>query len=419
MSSIKSKAYEVLKIRDFRQFLLFRFFMTISTQMISVIVGWQMYELTHDPLDLGLIGLAEAIPQIGIALFAGHFADRLDRRKIILLANLSLFLCAGLLFLYSIDFLSFHEQLGTLPIFILIFIIGLSRGTIYPAVIAFWGQIVPERLYPQSSTWNSGVWHIAAVMGPGIGGLVYGFAGVEIAYATAMCFGLLAFTMLLLVPSYPVPVFNQQESMWESLKDGVQYVFHRKIILGSMALDMFAVLFGGAVALLPVFAADILHIGPEGLGMLRACPALGAVIMSMWLAWHPPVKNSGKLMFTGVAGFGVCIILFALSGNFWLSAGVLLLSGMFDNISVVIRSTILQVFTPNEMRGRVASVNSIFIGSSNELGSFESGVAAKLMGVIPSVIFGGCMTLGIVGFTAWKVPVLRNLNLSDNPSEKE
>jgi len=418
MSSVKSDAFEVIKIQDFRQFLLFRVFMTISTQMISVIVGWQLYNLTHDPLDLGLIGLAEAIPQIGIALFAGHFADRFDRKKIIMIANLSFFVCASVLFLYSINFMSLHDLYGVTPIFVVVFIIGLVRGTIYPSVTAFWGQVVPEKLYPQASTWNSGIWHTAAVTGPAIGGLVYGFAGVEMAYATAMGFALLAFIMLLIVPSYPVFDRVTDEGLWKSLGEGIRFVFRKQVIIASMALDMFAVLFGGAVALLPVFAADILHTGPEGLGMLRACPAFGAVIMSVWLAWHPPVKDSGLRMFAGVMGFGLCIIIFAVSQNFWLSAAILLLSGIFDNISVVIRSTILQMFTPNEMRGRVASVNSIFLGSSNELGSFESGAAAKIMGVVPSVIFGGCMTLGIVGFTAWKVPVLRNLNLSDNPNEK-
>jgi MFS family permease len=412
----RQNIFEVIQITTFRQFLLFRFFMTIASQMLSVIVGWQLYEITHDPLDLGLIGLAEAIPQIGVALFAGHIADRFDRRKIILITNFSFFICALVLFLYSIDFMSFYSVLGTLPIFVVVFIIGVVRGTMYPAITAFWGQLIPENLFPQASTWNSGVWHIAAVAGPAVGGLIYGFAGVKAAYLAAMIISVFAFSMLLIVPVQKQPDKTSDMGLWKSLGEGIRFVFQKQVILASMALDMFAVLFGGAVALLPVFAADILHTGPEGLGVLRACPAFGAVLMSVWLAWHPPVKNSGIKMFLGVAGFGLCIVLFAISENFWISAGLLLLSGIFDNISVVVRSTVLQLYTPNEMRGRVASVNSIFIGSSNELGSFESGLAAKLMGVVPSVIFGGCMTLGIVGFTAWRLPILRKLQFKEDHS---
>jgi sugar phosphate permease len=385
--------------------------------MLSVIVGWQLYDITGDPLDLGLIGMAEFIPQIGIALFAGHMADRFDRRLMVMLTNAGFLLCSLILLAFSFNLWEMQSVLGVMPIFVVVFIIGLVRGTMYPAIVAFWGQLVPKELYPQASTWNSGVWHISAVAGPAIGGLVYGFGGVEAAHFTVLGFASVALFLLALVPRYPVPERKTDDGLWTSLGVGIRFVFKQKVILGSMALDMFAVLFGGAVAMLPVFAADVLHTGPEGLGLLRACPAFGAVLMSAWLAYYPPVKNSGFKLFAGVAGFGICIIAFALSEWFWVSAAILILSGVFDNISVVIRSTIIQVYTPEHMRGRVAAVNSIFIGSSNELGAFESGVAAKLMGLIPSVVFGGAMTLVTVGLTAWLSPAMRKLKLGEPGSK--
>jgi MFS family permease len=409
----KHDAYAVLKIRDFRLFISFRFFTTIAIQMQSIIVGWQVYQITKDPLSLGLIGLAEAIPFISIALFAGHVADTYNRKKIILWFNL-LFLAgsAGLLF-----FTFYSEQMiatfGILPIYIVVGISGVARAFIYPSVIALMAQMVPRELYANSSTWNSTTWHIAAITGPAIGGLVYGFFGVKIAYMTVIVFMTFSISLLGIVKKYKAPAAQEIESLFTRLSSGLKFVFRNQILLGSMSLDMFAVLFGGAVAMLPVFAAEVLNVGPQGLGFLRASPMAGAVIMSMFIAYRPPMVNAGRMLMIGVAGFGLSIILFALSKNFYLSLFLLMLSGMFDNISVIIRATTMQLITPDEMRGRVASVNSIFIGSSNEIGSFESGVAAKLMGLIPSVIFGGGMTLLIVGLTARFAPLLRRLNLKN------
>lgn len=413
-----NKAYDVLKIKDFRNFLLARFFMTFGIQMQSVIVGWQVYEYTKDPFSLGLIGLAEAIPFISVALFGGHVADLISRKKIIVVSTFCYLLCATVLLIFGINTGYFYPLFGIIPVYIIIFITGISRGFFFPAQTAFMAQLVPRELYANSSTWNSLLWHIAAVSGPATGGLLYGFLGMNFAYSIVVAFVLIALFFFFRVKSKPIVKRLIAESLFKSLSTGIKFVFKNQIILGALALDMFAVLFGGAVAMLPVFADQIFHTGPQGLGFLRAAPFFGSVIMSLYLAYNPPVHNSGKKLFLAVSGFGVCIILFAISKNFYLALFLLLLSGMFDNISVVIRSTIIQLFTPDEMRGRVASVNSIFIGSSNEIGSFESGLAARIMGLVPSVIFGGAMTLITVGSAFKLAPKLRKMNLSDEFSKK-
>jgi MFS family permease len=415
----KPDAYAVLKIKEFRLFLSARFVITVAVQMQSIIVGWQIYEMTKDPLSLGLIGLSEAIPFIFMAFFSGHIADTSNRRSIILSSLFVYMLCAVTLLLFTthLDFILNHFH--TLPIFIIIAITGFARAFIYPAQTAFMAQLVPRTLYTNSSTWNSTTWHIAAVTGPAIGGLIYGFLGITWAYSLVVGLVGLGFVLFLFIQSKVMPVKEVQETIGQSIRTGVQFVFQNQVVLGALSLDMFAVLFGGAVAMLPVFAAEVLRVGPQGLGFLRAAPAAGAVLMALYLAYHPPLKNTGKKLFISVAGFGLSMILFALSKNFYLSLFLLALSGMFDNISVIVRHTILQLYTPDHMRGRVASVNSVFIGSSNEIGSFESGLAAKLMGLIPSVIFGGGMTLLITGVTARLSPVLRKMHLSDQVKNSE
>ena len=410
---VKHDAYAVLKVKDFRFFLTFRFFTTIAFQMQSIIVGWQMYELTKDPLALGLIGLAEALPNIAVALFAGHAADRYNRKTIIVWFTL-LFLVGTLaLFLFTVPKLGILAALGVFPIYLVVAVSGVSRAFLYPSIIALMSQLVPRELYTNSSTWNSTVWHIGAITGPAIGGLVYGFFGVRVAYLAVLLFLLTALVLLGFVKNHPAPPAVEGETLVQRLSSGLKFVYHNQILLGAMSLDMFAVLFGGAVAMLPIFAAEVLKVGPQGLGFLRAAPMVGAVMMSVVLAYRPQMVHAGRNMMIGVAGFGLSIICFALSKNFYLSFFLLMMSGMFDNISVIIRATAMQLLTPNEMRGRVASVNAIFIGSSNEIGSFESGLAARLIGLIPSVIFGGMMTLGIVGFTSKFAPRLRKLNLRE------
>jgi MFS family permease len=407
----KHDAFAVLRVKDFRLFISFRFFMTIAIQMQSIVVGWQVYQLTKDPLSLGLIGLAEAVPFIAVALYAGHIADRYNRKKIILWFDLVFLLGTCGLLLFTFFSSGMIITIGILPIYIVVAISGVARAFIYPSTIALMAQMVPRELYTNSSTWNSTIWHIAAITGPAIGGLVYGFFGVKIAYLSVIFFMFISILLLSFVKKYITSPVEESESLFQRLSSGIKFVFRNQILFGTMSLDMFAVLFGGAVAMLPIFAAEVLKVGPQGLGFLRSAPMAGAVIMSLIIAYRPPMANAGRYLMIGVAGFGLSIILFALSKNFYLSMGLLMLSGMFDNISVIIRATTMQLMTPDEMRGRVASVNSIFIGSSNEIGSFESGVAAKLMGLIPSVIFGGGMTLLIVGLTAKFAPLLRRLNL--------
>lgn len=405
------EAFSVMHVKNFRFYLSYRILMTMATLMQSVIVGWQIYNLTHNVLWLGFIGLVEVVPQVSISLFAGHYIDLYNRRKIVNYTTILLILGSLILLIYSGNIGYYSEKYGTVPIFITIFFTGFARGILNPANVALMGQLIPRNLYANASIWNSASWQVAAVMGPAIGGLVYGYWGIIPAYSLVLGFYVLSFFMIMFVKSGRHDVVVSSEGVFTRIQSGISFVFKTPELLGAFTLDMFAVLFGGAVAMLPVFASDILFAGPQGLGLLRACPAIGATIMAFVLMFYPPVKETGKVLFISVLGFGISMIGFALSRSFILSGILLILSGAFDNISVVIRGTILQLFTPDEMRGRVASVNSIFIGSSNELGAFESGVAAKLMGLVPSVVFGGFMTLAVVFTTIRLNKPLRKLSL--------
>jgi MFS family permease len=410
----RSNAFTAVRNSNFRYFLGYRFFMTMATLMQSVIVSWHMYYLTKNVVWLGMIGLVEVIPQISISLFAGHYVDLWDRKKIVRNSTLILLLGSSILTLYSIESFHSYQHLGIWPIFITIFLTGLSRGILMPAHTALIGQLVDKRDYANAATWSSANWQIGAVMGPAIGGLIYGFSSISVAYSSIFIIYLISLYMINRVQIKHIIRTVQiagEEDIFSRIREGIRFVMKSPELLGAFSLDMFAVLFGGAVAMLPVFASDILHVGPQGLGFLRACPALGAIMMSFYLMFNPPVRNSGRTLLLAVSAFGLCMIGFAFSHVFWLSALLLLLSGLFDNVSVVIRGTILQLYTPEHMRGRVASVNSIFIGSSNELGAFESGMTAKLMGLVPSVAFGGIMTLIVVATTAKINPVLRKLSL--------
>jgi MFS family permease len=404
-------AFAVIHNKNFRYYLLYRNFMTMATLMQSVIVGWQIYELSHNVLWLGFIGLVEVIPQVSISLFAGHYIDLHNRRKIVNYTTLLLILGSLLLLIYSSNAAYFSAKYGIAPIFFTIFLTGLARGIISPAQVALMGQLVPRNLYANAATWNSANWQVAAVLGPAIGGLIYGFQGIIPAYSVVLFLNVLSFFMIMFIKADKHIVIESAEGVFSRIRSGISFVLKTPELLGAFTLDMFAVFFGGAVAMLPVFASDILMAGPQGLGLLRACPAIGATLMAFVMMYRPPLKDTGKLLFLSVTGFGLCMIAFGLSRNFFLSGFILILSGAFDNVSVVIRGTILQLFTPDAMRGRVASVNSIFIGSSNELGAFESGVAARLMGLVPSVVFGGIMTLGVVFTTIRVNKPLRELSL--------
>ena len=406
----KHDPFAALKFKEFRYYISGRFFLTTAVNFQAVCVGWQIYELTKDPLSLGLIGLAEAIPYILIALFAGYVVDHYDRRKILMTAISVLIASSALLF-----FLSYNNEyllsLGTLPIYILIFVTGLARGFISPSMFAIMSQVVPKKIFGNSSTWNSTVWQIGAVGGPALGGFAYGYIEVGKAYLINTLFFGLAFLFFSFIATRAVIKSEKIESIKESITAGLKFVFSNQLLLGALSLDLFAVFFGGAVALLPMFADQILHVGPKGLGVLRAAPAIGALIMAIILTFYPLNKGAGKKLLYSVSLFGVCSIGFALSRNFYLSILFLALGGAFDNISVVIRTTIVQMFTPDHIRGRVSSVNSIFIGSSNEIGAFESGFAARILGLVPSVILGGSMTLLVTSITAKFAPKLRNLKL--------
>jgi MFS family permease len=401
--------YAAIRIRDFRLFVTSRLFITLAMQMQGVIVGWQIYELTKDPLSLGLIGLAEAIPAISVSLYAGHLADVIQRKKIIVVCVGVLAFCSAALLYFTTNLGAYLLANGALAIYAVIFVSGIARGFLSPATFSFMPQLVDRSLYQNAITWNSTIWEGGAVGGPMIGGLVYGFFGISTAYATVATLIVIAFVCYMFIPNRPLPPVTNEQGTWTKIKAGLKFVFGHQIILSAISLDLFAVLFGGAVALLPFFADEILHIGKTGLGFLRSAPAIGAVLMAIYITRNPIKRNIGRILLICVAGFGVAMIAFSLSTWFWLSMALLILSGMFDCVSVIVRSTLIHTLTPENMKGRVAAVNSMFIGSSNEIGMLESGIAAKLMGIVPSVIFGGVMTLGVVGITAWRAPALRKL----------
>ncbi|CAN5571440.1 MFS transporter [soil metagenome] len=405
-------SFAALRIPNFRNYLLARFLSTFGWQMQGVVVGWHVYSLTKDEFSLGLIGLAEALPLIVVSLYAGHVVDNNERKKIILRCMILLVICWLFLFIVSLDAISYFTSHKVFFIYFAIFLSGIVRGFIGPANFAFLGQLIPKELYPNAISWSTSNWQLASVLGPAAGGFLFAFAGTAGSYGTVVCITAIAAFLISKVEKKPLPPVTDETSMFDSLSLGLKYVFKNKIILSSITLDLFAVLFGGAVALLPVFAHDILSVGPEGLGVLRAAPSIGAVLMGLIMIKYSPAHNAGRNLLINVFLFGVCMIVFAFSKTFYLSVFILFLSGAFDQVSVVIRSMIIQIYTPDNMKGRVSAVDSIFIGSSNEIGAFESGTAAKFMGLIPSVIFGGCMTLIVVITTFFISPKIRDLKLN-------
>lgn len=402
-------AYAALRIKPFRNFQLSRFLLTFSIQMAETILAWKVYEITKDKLALGLIGLSEALPFIVTSLYGGHAADTFNRYRIARTTIIAIALCfTGIGFLLANGAPLLHTH-GIMPVYLILGLTGIARGFMAPSYQSIFPQLLPRELYANGATWGSNTWQTAAVVGPALGGIVYGYTNLEVSFGLAVALMFTSFFFFLRVPVQEVVPKEKKETLYESLTMGLKFVFGNQIMLSAISLDLFAVLFGGAVALLPVFASDILHVGPQGLGVLRAAPFLGSVLMGLYLAYNPPVFKAGRNLLIAVTGFGLATIGFALSQNFALSFAMLFLTGAFDNISVVIRQTILQIMTPDNMRGRVSSVNQIFISSSNEIGAFESGVAAKLMGTVPSVIFGGSMTLVVVIFTYLFVPKMRKL----------
>jgi MFS family permease len=400
-----------MRIPEYRNLMLGRFLFIMGLRMMGTLVGWWVYELTNDPFAIGLIGLSEVIPAVSLSLYAGHIIDISEKRKL-LLTGVSLYLlCASLLLLlsthFSAQFLSNHWI--TFCIYIIIFFTGIFRSFTGPSFGTMVASIVPKNILQNATTWNQGIWLSASVIGhASVGFFIAGFgnsASLGI-IVFLVCVGL--FFMWRIKPKPPLNERGEKKTL-ESVKEGIRFVLKTKEVLGALSLDLFAVLFGGAVAMIPVFAKDILKVGAVGFGWLNAASDIGSILVIVLLTIFPLKKQQGRKLFFAVGSFGICILVFAISRSFWISFVALLLSGIVDGVSVVIRGTILQLKTPDNMRGRVMSVNSMFINSSNELGQFESGVAAKLLGVVPSVVFGGCMTIFVVVTTWFKAPALRKM----------
>lgn len=409
----KNDPYEALRYREFNVFLILRFAMVFAWSMQFIVIEWEVYSLTKNPLSLGIIGLMEVIPAVSMALFAGHIVDQREKKGLLVKCILGFSVISFGLFLLTWPKIvnGWSSTLILYSIYTLVFFGGLVRAFLGPTIFSLLSLIIPKKAYPNAATWSSSVWQIGAVMGPALAGFSINWVGVH--WSMCLVFAFSIFSLIALSQISKKPILNPKigESIKESLTEGLTFVFKNQIVLGALSLDMIAVLFGGAVALLPIFAQDILKVGAEGFGILRAAPAVGAFITMLVSAYVPLYKNAGKKLLVAIFVFGLSIILFGFSTSFWLSVFALFLSGLADGISVVIRQTILQLKTPDHMRGRVGAVNSIFVGSSNELGAFESGATAKLMGTVTSVVFGGSVTLLTVIVTALKSPTFRNLDL--------
>lgn len=410
----KQDPYAALRYKEFRSYLGMRFFFTFAYQMQAVVIGFHIYHLTKDPLALGLVGLCEAIPAISIALYGGYVADKTEKRGLLIRIFSGVFICTFIMLIVTTP--QMHRFVPTgyiIPImYAMIFGIGIARGFFSPATFSLMAQIVPKKIYPNSSTWNSSSWQAASILGPATGGLIYGFYGITVTYIVIAVFISISLLCIFFLKKHP-PTFIPKTSIVKSLTEGVQFVFKNKMMLGAMSLDLFSVFFGGAVALLPVFANDILMVGSEGLGFMRAAASGGAVVTMLAMTRFSPMNRPWRNLLIAVTGFGTSIICYGLSKNFYLTLFFLFAEGAFDSISVIIRSTIMQLLTPDEMRGRVSAVNTMFIGSSNEIGAFESGLTARLMRTVPAVVFGGSMTILVAGVTYLKTKRLLKLSIDE------
>ncbi len=393
----------------FRTLMLYRIGATLSYQIVMVAVGWHLYELTHSVISLGLIGLAELVPYFALALYSGHAVDHHSRKIISAIAATIHILVALFLTAIAMGWLSPPVPL----IYTAVGFIGVARALLRPSYQAIFGQIIPRDELTKYMAYGSAAFQICVIAGPGLGGLMIGFTSLTWTYGLAALCGLVSLYGASLIQARHEKSTYPSSHFLKSFMEGFNYVKKHELILSTMVLDMFAVLFGGAVSILPAFVSEVLHAGPEVLGILRASPAAGSVLMGVYLATHPILKDSGKYLFLSVAGFGLAIIGFGLSTHLWVCAFFLFISGCCDSISVVIRSSIVQLTTPNHMRGRISAINGIFVGSSNELGALESGIAASLMGLVPSIIFGGVATVAIVLVTYKLAPHLRKFHIQD------
>jgi len=409
-SDTGDSALSLLSRPGFSLLLAYRICAMLSYQIVAVTVGWHIYEVTRNPFSLGLVGLAEVLPFFCVAPFAGYLVDHLPRRRLGMVAASGLVLTAVVLTAVAQGWLPFH---GVWPIYAAIAMTGMVRAFLSPIYNALFARVLERQQYARGAGLGAVVFQAGMVAGPALGGLLVAWGGKGVAYGVAVGVAAVAVGCLaVLRVSEPVHS-GPAAPIFKSIAEGGRFVLGNRIMVGAMALDMFSVLLGGVVAMLPAFLHEILHHGPEGLGILRAAPALGSVCVGLWLARRPLQRNAGRVLLFAVAGFGLCVIGFGLSHSFWLSAVILLFYGAFDGVSVVIRSTILQLATPEEMRGRVSSINGIFISSSNELGAFYAGTMAKLLGLVPAVVLGGFAVLSVAGITVWKNPTLRRLNLRD------
>lgn len=406
---ITNDPFAAVRVPEYRNLLMGRFTFIMALRMMGTLVGWWVYQLTKDPFSIGLIGLSEVIPALSMALYSGHVIDISEKRKL-LLRSVFFYLCAAsILLLLSTDFTNTHLQKNYIvySIYAVIFCTGIIRSFSGPVFSAMIASIVPRQALQNATTWSQGTWLTASVTGHALGGFLIAMIGNRNTFSVICILILVALITLYQLKPKPASTERGEKKTLESVKEGLRFVFRTKALLGAMSLDMFAVLFGGAVAMVPVYASDILKVGPMGFGWLNAASDIGSICVVVLLTIAPMKKNQGRKLLLAVGGFGICIILFALSKWFFLSFVALMFAGMLDGISVVVRGTVMQLTTPDHMRGRVSSVSQMFVNSSNELGQFESGLMSRLMGVIPSVIFGGSMTLLVVIVTWFKAPSLR------------
>lgn len=381
--------------------------------MQAVVVGWRIYELTQDPLSLGLMGLAEAIPALGLALYAGYVVDRSRPLKVYRWVLEGSLISSGILLVAAYYGGRWTDHWQIIALYMSSIFAGAARAFSQPSMYAILPRMTKREGLSKALAWMSTAMQTARVTGPALGGLIFGFMGLEVSYAVifVLLIGALGSTYAIQMNIEAPASTGEEREMVEELKSGVKFVFGHPILLPALSLDMISVLFGGVTALLPIYAKEILAVGPRGLGILRAAPAIGATVMGFILTRIEIRKNAGKYLLSAVLGFGLSILVFAVSKDFYLSVIALGLSGIFDSVSVVVRSTAVQLASPDHMRGRISSVNSMFIGSSNEVGEFESGVAAKFLGTVPAACFGAVMCLLTVGVIAWKSPTLRNMDM--------
>ena len=408
----KHDPFMAVRISEYRSLMIGRFLFVVGLRMMGTLVGWWVYNLTNLPFAIGLIGLSEVIPAVSLALYAGHIIDLSEKRKLLLTGVFSYGLLCCLLWLLSTSYTAarLSNQSIANSIYVIIFFTGIARSFTGPVFNVMIGNIIKDKKVLQNATtWSQSMWLSASVLGHAAAGILIAYLGNQGTLSVIVVLIAIAFTVFLKLSEKPALNEKGDKRTWESVKEGIAFVLKTKELLGALTLDLFAVFFGGAVAMVPVYARDILKVGPQGFGYLNSASDLGSITIVVLLTIFPMRKKQGIKLLLAVAGFGTCIIVFALSKLFWISFAALMLSGILDGISVVIRGTIMQLKTPDNMRGRVMSVNSMFINSSNELGQFESGFAAKLMNVVPSVVFGGCMTLLVVGVSWFKLPSLKKM----------